>query len=425
MAQMEVDTSTKARLRWKILRAALFGKAYDKNEENAIKMASIHSFPGFCLLDRRIIDLGFIHHADSGYHKKECDPYDILEYRIPIRCEKHEELVVIRTREKRDHSTQERVDIRSLVSENIYGVDNTSNVKVWDSEGILTFCLMRRKRQTRAALSPLLSACCISLDYFCSMATHCDSNVANKSKILRVIELGCGMAGIAGLAMACLENCCPELFHDIHVQVVLTDGHPDAVRNNDMCASLTTNKMLLDHRHRPDIKVCKLLWNESKDGATDCAQLTQDYKNLFQLLFVSDCLHFTNFHVALACTVGRLLDVNGLAIFCQPCRGKSLEQFVRLIQAINGNLDSFEENLTKTQNNKTRNPLFEINLLNDYDDVVTNLHQQFNNQHEGFYQPAAHYPLMLLLKKLRHYNEMSDTQTAIYYSQYCGKLVTH
>jgi hypothetical protein len=250
------------------------------------------------------------------------------------------------------------------------------------------------------------------------MATRCDSNLANKSKILRVIELGCGMAGIAGLAMACLENCCPELFRDIQVQVVLTDGHPDAVRNNDMCASLTTNNMLLGHRNRPNIKVCRLLWNESKDGATECAQLTQDYKNLFQLLFVSDCLHFTNFHVALACTVGRLMDVNGLAIFCQPCRGKSLEQFVRLIQAMNGDL----ENLTKTQNNITHNPLFEIHLLNDYDDVVTNLHQQFNIQHEGFYQPATHYPLMLLIKKLRHYNEMSDTQNAIHYSQYCVKL---
>lgn len=422
------DKSSKARLRWKILRAALLGKTdnstCNEDDERVIKMASIHSFPGFCLLERRKVDNSTdFNYSNIMINEKENEQYELLEYKVPIRCKRHEEWIVIRTREKRDRCLQARVNIRSLVSERFYGVDNTSNVKVWDSEGVLTFCMMRRRCLVHINSSSLLSSSSISLDYFSKLAIQSNTDFVNKSKVLRVIELGCGMAGIAGLAMACLEHSCRELYHDVQLQVVLTDGHPDAVKNNAICASLTTKEHSLDPRYQQNVTVRTLLWNESQEGANECAQLTHDNKHLFQLLLVSDCLHFVSFHVALACTIGRLMDVNGLAILCQPCRGKSLEQFMLLIRAMNGEVIATGDTSTsssKTPKDVAFKPLFEINLLNEYDEVVTNLHHRFISQHEGVYQPATHYPMMLLLRKLRHFDEMSDARNAILHVQNCA-----
>jgi len=229
------------------------------------------------------------------------------------------------------------------------------------------------------------------------------------------------MVGIAGLAISCLEESCPELFQDTQVQVILTDGHPEAINNNLICASLNSPQNQKPAAAKLNLTVLKLLWKESQDGAKECAQLSQDYSQLFHLVLVSDCLHFVNFHAALACTIGRLLDVHGLAILCQPPRGASLEQFLLLLDAVN-NAATSASNVSFDSKGvpsvaATSRPLFEVTLLKEYDDVVTNLHQQFLIQYKETYRPTSHYPFMLLLRKLRHYDETTDTQNAIRHVQ--------
>jgi len=317
---------------------------------------------------------------------------------------------------------KEKVNIKALVSERYFGVDNTSNIKVWDCEGILTFCLMRRHCFNKNSSSSPLSSSSISLDYISNMATKFSNDskyyeLSRKRKVLRVLELGCGMVGIAGLAISCLEESCPELFQDTQVQVVLTDGHPEAVNNNLICASLNLPQNQKPAAPKLNLTVLKLLWKQSQDGANECAQLSQDYSQLFHLLLVSDCLHFVNFHAALACTIGRLMDVHGLAILCQPPRGASLEQFLLLLDAMNKASTSASDLSFDSRGvpsmAASSGPLFEVTLLQEYDEVVTNLHQQFIIQYKETYRPTSHYPFMLLLRKLRHYDENSDTQNAI------------
>jgi len=423
---MKEPSSNKARARWAILRGALLGENNDylnKNDDSALNIASIHSFPGFCLLERRpAVTVSRIDFRVPTTDDK--NQYQFLEYKVPIRDETEEKCIVIRTREKRVILGKGKVNVKALVSERYFGVDNTSNIKVWDCEGILTFCLMRRHCCNKNSSS--LSSSCISLDYLSNMAIEFssdskDDTLSRKRKILRVLELGCGMVGIAGLAISCLEESCPELFQDTQVQVILTDGHPEAINNNLICASLNSPQNQKPAAAKLNLTVLKLLWKESQDGAKECAQLSQDYSQLFHLVLVSDCLHFVNFHAALACTIGRLLDVHGLAILCQPPRGASLEQFLLLLDAVN-NAATSASNVSFDSKGvpsvaATSRPLFEVTLLKEYDDVVTNLHQQFLIQYKETYRPTSHYPFMLLLRKLRHYDETTDTQNAIRHVQ--------
>ena len=95
----------------------------------------------------------------------------------------------ILTREKSKNIT---VDIKGLLSNHIHGIDNTGNICTWPSESILFHTIINNSKY---------------LKYF-----H------NKT----VLELGGGMTGLCGLSLASLNIC---------QQIVITDGHPDCVRN--------------------------------------------------------------------------------------------------------------------------------------------------------------------------------------------------
>mmetsp|Transcript_18305 Transcript_18305/g.36466 ORF Transcript_18305/g.36466 Transcript_18305/m.36466 type:complete len:194 (+) Transcript_18305:790-1371(+) len=67
---------------------------------------------------------------------------------------------------------------------------------------------------------------------------------ASPVRILRVIELGSGMAGLGGLALAALDHWGPAREDGgTKVQVLLTDGHIEAVQNN------AVNCLLIDAPH--------------------------------------------------------------------------------------------------------------------------------------------------------------------------------
>lgn len=254
------------------------------------------------------------------------------------------------------------------------------------------------------------------------------------------------MAGLASLTLAALGNMAHTPVHGSTtvatsstsspphdetgeipmIDVTITDGHPDAVQNNVACAALTST-IYEDSSHtmnttmdklpsvRPQMSVQshKLLWKATKEGAEECEALLNkcasrrgDRTSIqFDLGLVSDCTHFVEFHAALTATVGRLLRVGGVCVFCQPCRGKSLQMFLDMVHAVNVNRSTGDSGA-----------LFDLNLYDQYDDKILQMHSEHladNLYQDGCYDPNIHYPILLVMKKLREYDEEIDTEAAL------------
>jgi hypothetical protein len=84
------------------------------------------------------------------------------------------------------------LNVKALLSNKLHNVDNTGNVCVWPAEPLLLHTLVNVKEYREL--------------------------VQNK----RLLELGGGMTALVGLGLA---------FSDIAASVVVTDGHPDCVKN--------------------------------------------------------------------------------------------------------------------------------------------------------------------------------------------------
>ena len=98
-------------------------------------------------------------------------------------------------------------------------------------------------------------------------------------------------------------------------------------------------------------------------------------------------MHFQEHHAGLAVTIAAVLRSEGVALLCQPPRGKSLARFINV-------LDSMVDDDDK--------PLFHVELLKEYNEQVTRVHQESLKQDGDIYDPDIHYPRLLILKKLRH-----------------------
>jgi len=350
----EIESSAKARQRWAKLRSAIVGGTSNPAEPE---------FQGFQLLKRTPLSV----QDENGY--------EFWRYEIPL----SDDQITVVTREKAQRSNS-KLKREELFADLYFGVDNTSNVKVWDSEGILTYWLLqildKHKDYTNEAMD--------WIRYWCTENQH--------HAYLRICELGCGMAGIAGLALASYfqRQACSR-----QVQVVLTDGHPNAVQNNLKCVQLTWHHSQNICNDNVAISTQRLLWDDSTNGAQSCLQLIKNHQAPFQLMMVSDCLHFVDFHVALAATIGRLLDSNGgVCILCQPPRGTSMQKFINLLMHLNTTC--------------TEGPIFAISLLDHYDPQISLVHQQYVVDSCRTYDPNKHYPQMLILRKLRSFNEVQD-----------------
>lgn len=278
-----------------------------------------------------------------------------------------------------------------MVSHRNNGVDNTGNIRVWDCELTLAHFLLNGAFEIYMELKKMIQV----------------------EKILRVIELGVGMAGIAGLVVAIMpkQN---SIFQNVSIDVTLTDGHEKAILNNQICQRFT---FALASSYPNNISCRKLKWNHSQQGLKDCNALTNSSKKLYQLCLVSDCLHFVDFHLALIATIARLLCLHGICILCQPTRGKSLDLFLQLIQIIN------------SHNSNCSEILFEISSMEnkDYQTWLDQKHEELSeksksacntcvkNDETQFYNPNIHFPKIIILKKMRPYNEHVDTQIAVDY----------
>lgn len=97
--------------------------------------------------------------------------------------------------------------IRGVLSNRLVGVDNTGNICIWPAEAVLLYVLTTEEYYKRLIV---------------------DSK--------RVLELGGGLTAMAGLGLAIGRDAASS-------EVVVTDGHPDCVRNQ-VCSSSSSPSSL-------------------------------------------------------------------------------------------------------------------------------------------------------------------------------------
>jgi len=464
--------SKRAKARWAILRKALLQSNSTSNstthDGSIIKQGSdtnirngddelaatysIHRFQGFNVFKRSILvdtDINLKYDNTNDY-------YELAEYEIPIMTTRNNNhastMIKIRTREK-TFNVGRKVSIKDLMSHVYYGVDNTGNTRVWNCSNVLAHLVTcplslpsswndnddGRKNQP----VPF-----VGLSHILSLS---QKSLISGMHRLRVIELGAGMAALPSLSLAAIslsktrnkyikEN---MPFMDI----VITDGHPNSVENNLINAKLTfdlydeqnikkgekvngitddnSNSNQIDciySNSSCSIQCTQLLWKANDQGSKECLSLLktnqQQPNDFFDLVLVSDCTHFTECHAGLIATIGRLLRVHGVCLLCQPMRGNTLDQFIEMVQDINNNacnLHSENENCTISQQQKS---LFDLNLYWNYDEHICRQHKIYSmgNKGDKVYDENIHRPLVLVLKKLRDYNEDIDTPIAMKHS---------
>lgn len=238
----------------------------------------------------------------------------------------------------RERKPRRRVAVRELRSHDLNGgVDNTGQARVWDSESTLTHCLLN-KESTLFTELPILW---------------------NLTAAINVIELGVGMAGIAGLALGKTSQ----------VNVLLTDGHPDAVDNN--CINIRMNDL------QGNVRCERLLWSAD----------IRAHKEEADLVLCSDCTHFQEHHAGLMITLAHLLKIDGIAVLCQPPRAESLDRFLKLCDSMPS--------------------LWGITVI--VEPILECLHNE--SLVDPSYDPNLHYPKIVLLKKLRELRD-EDRQLA-------------
>ena len=443
------------------------------NEENKYSIHRFHGFQLFdrTILDMHN-DEGIMNATvknaagdDDGSYK-----YEFIEYKIPIENgndnhtdRQERQFVKVRTREKTRQ--KKKVNIKDLMSHVYYGVDNTGNTRVWECSTILAHIVTKSKSTDSSpdvdrpnahpspfiGLSNMLSlARTVQMkDLRCSFHTKhdCETTYMKTRKRLRIIELGAGMAALPSLSLAAVALATFNTNDSSHnsqrnadvipyMDIFITDGHPKCVENNSICSKLTldlynTNeketeiKTEIDAEEKSNmhdggnesfdissqccsVQTHQLLWKTDVEGSKECESLLlngkrsydENDKDYFDLVLVSDCTHFTEFHAGLTVTIGRLLRVDGICILCQPKRGKSLDQFIQMIHVINTNKN--------TQGDDCK-PLFDVKLYHDFDETISNQHTKLLDRSDKVYDEDIHYPLILILKKLRQFNEETDT----------------
>lgn len=279
-------------------------------------------------------------------NQNEEEPY-ALRFRIRFRPQSNLFVVrqytgengrlVARTRER----SVFRLTLHELTSHRHHQVDNTGNVSVWDAEKVLTWVLQQQE----------------------------------KKSLQSVTELGVGMAGIAALSLSS------------HVRsIVLTDGHEDCVRNNQVNVRIMQASDLIP-------KYCtvtcqRLLW--STEVTIRSLPRPADWT------LVSDCVHFQEFHAGLFWTLVQCTKVNGVIWMCQPERGGSLRRFLELVRVVNESGPSLLLDVEELR----------VALLDE-------LHEMYARD-DSTYDPEVHRPRIYRLRKVRQATEEDRVQAILH-----------
>lgn len=418
----ELNSSERARGRWQILRQALLQANLNKanndvdDENNA---ASIHRFPGYRMLPSTVVQkrlrsaanmerLRTIHSmedvegsvrvfvalnncpqlGDSSEERAVVDfrvpilPWDpvcneierlgcaivasnrseqmifvrlpppkrpyycIKEYMLPIRANDSNEGLSVLIHEKRQRAVS---SLQELVRHRSTGIDNTGDVCVWDAAVTLAWALVLHQQQ------------------------HPKSTNFSDANPTTVLELGAGMAGLAGLSLFQMVQASAT---KPPVRLYITDGQISAVKNNRVhCRCMGFEE--------PSVHCQVLQWDTSPTNASLQSAYT----------LVADCTHFTEFHGHLFWTAVYHTAVEGVIWMCQPERTGTWKQFLHLVEAVNTAASS---------------PLLSVQEKSF--PALQRKHETFAQN--SAYIPHLHLPRLFVLTKLRP-EEESDRQVVL------------
>lgn len=267
---------------------------------------SVRRFAGFNLFSKKIVQI------ESELNENEAD-YEWVEYRP--RAE------IATTGNSLDNTLMLiKQRCRKVVLEDLTGFDNTGNVCLWPSEEVLASYVLKRK------------------DQFCGKA---------------VCELGAGMTGLAGIALAVMGN---------PLKVLLTDGNEDCVKN--MEAVVRQNKSSFGSTI---VQSEQVLWEINSD--------LSHLESQFDFIIGADCLFFNQSHYGLLHVIAVLLKEAGFAVIMAPQRKDTRETFCSKASS-----------------------QFSVEKIENYDPVVWSQHQAAKNE-DPLYDEDIHYPMLLLLTK--------------------------
>jgi len=281
---------------------------------------------------------------------------------------------------------------------------------------------------------------------------------------IRIMELGTGMAGMAAVALGfrvemllqqqqqynrtddeCGDNKTTEENHEnknkrMPVHIVLTDGNPDGVMNNSINQYMTRlSSQIWQKQEIGNIHSCHhslnincefLLWTTNCGNDIDGddsnqlgkEQRRRQHHRYQDVILVSDCVHFQTFHAALAITTFQCLRVGGTAIFCQPTRGPSLDNFLNLLLSKTRDQperkSSLSSRLSQSNNSlkKNNSPLLRCSWLTH--PIVEQKHQEACSKHNDVYDENLHRPKILVTTKLREISEEDRLRFIAYQQQY-------
>ncbi|XP_078001056.1 calmodulin-lysine N-methyltransferase-like [Glandiceps talaboti] len=174
-----------------------------------------------------------------------------------------------------------------------------------------------------------------------------------------VCELGGGMTCLAGFTIAVFSEA---------KEVLLTDGNEVSVENVKLIAERNKGSC-----GETKVKASVLKWDRD-----------EKYKELagyFDHIICGDCLFFDQFREDLLHVIYTLLKSEGLVTVFAPSRGGTLDKFCEM--AKEG---------------------FEVERQDNYNDIVWEKHLQAKNNGTEGYTEDIHYPVMLIMRKLKVLN---------------------
>nr|XP_006813145.1 PREDICTED: calmodulin-lysine N-methyltransferase-like [Saccoglossus kowalevskii] len=184
---------------------------------------------------------------------------------------------------------------------------------------------------------------------------HCLKH-KNSFRNKTVCELGGGMTCLAGISIAAFCEA---------KEVLLTDGNEISVKNVHPIIKR-------NHSTFGSTKVTTRVIKWDKDNKYG------DIAGYFDHIICADCLFFEQFQEDLLHVIYTLLKPEGLVTVFAPCRGNTLEQFCEM--AIDG---------------------FVVERTDNYDQTVWEKHLQAKEKEHDIYIEDRHYPVMIILRKLK------------------------
>ena len=127
--------------------------------------------------------------------------------------------------------------------------------------------------------------------------------------------------------------------------MIVTDGHPDCVKNQNMCIQMNEQaleRMTNKTENSPNNTVFNKKYLRSTCSVStsllrwSVGDTHNDMKNLdrkkFDIITAADCLFFEEFHDDFIWILRNCLEKKGFCFLLQPKRGKSMDNFMSKIR---------------------------------------------------------------------------------------------